>query len=104
MQNDEKSEIPENVKIRFENAKYRIAGKHSAVQICSWTKKALRGKGVCYKQKFYGVDCHRCAQVSPAAAWCQHNCIYCWRPAEWMKRLTLDEEEVDKPQSEGRKP
>lgn len=81
---------------RFLNAQYRIAGKHSAVQICSWTKKAIRGTGVCYKQKFYNVDCHRCAQISPAFAWCQQSCIHCWRPAEWMKKSNFDKTDSPK--------
>lgn len=81
---------------KFINAQYGIAGEHSAVQICSWTKKALRDQGVCYKQKFYGVDCHRCAQMSPAFAWCHESCIHCWRPAEWMTKLSF--EKVDEPE------
>jgi len=82
--------IDEDTIRRYENARYGIAGRHSAVQICSWTRKALRGKGVCYKQKFYGIDCHRCAQMSPAFAWCQECCVHCWRPAEWMKKIKLE--------------
>jgi tRNA wybutosine-synthesizing protein 1 len=77
-------EFSETVKERFGRI-YGLAGKHSGVQICSWTRKALRGKGVCYKQKFYGVDCYCCCQMSPALAWCQENCVFCWRPMEWMK-------------------
>lgn len=73
---------------------YGLAGKHSGVQICSWTRKALRGKGVCYKQKFYGVDCYRCCQMSPALAWCQQNCVFCWRPMEWMESVEMQGEEA----------
>jgi tRNA wybutosine-synthesizing protein 1 len=90
--------IDEDTIRRYENARYGIAGNHSAVQMCDWTRKALRGKGVCYKQKFYGVDCHRCAQMSPAFAWCQESCVHCWRPAEWMKKTKMEENEVDDPQ------
>lgn len=79
------------------NASYSVIGNHSGIQICTWTKKALRGKGVCYKQKFYGVDTHRCAQISPALAWCEENCIFCWRPNEWMKEIKMDASEVDAP-------
>ncbi len=86
------------VKERFESANYGIVGNHSGVEICSWTKKALRNQGVCYKQKFYGIDCHRCAQISPALAWCQQACIYCWRPMEWMKEQIMKKDEVDEPQ------
>lgn len=78
-------------------ANYEIIGNHSAIQICTWTKKALRGKGVCYKQKFYGIDTHRCAQISPAFAWCQENCIFCWRPNEWMEKIKMKRKEVDEP-------
>lgn len=90
--------VDEDTIHRYENARYGISGNHSAVQMCDWTRKALRGKGVCYKQKFYGVDCHRCAQMSPAFAWCQECCVHCWRPAEWMKKISMNESEVDDPQ------
>ncbi|MDD3177957.1 MAG: 4-demethylwyosine synthase TYW1 [Candidatus ainarchaeum sp.] len=68
---------------------YGIFGDHSAVEICEWNKKALRGEGVCYKQKFYNADCHRCAQITPAVIWCHQNCIFCWRPANYMKEHIL---------------
>ncbi|MFH1394351.1 MAG: 4-demethylwyosine synthase TYW1 [Candidatus Micrarchaeota archaeon] len=90
--------IDENVRKRYLSAAYGIAGNHSGVQICGWTKKVLRGGGVCYKQKFYGVECHRCCQMSPALAWCQENCVFCWRPMEWMRKTEMGEEEVDSPE------
>ena len=90
--------IPEFVREKLEHMRYGIVGSHSAVEICAWTKKALRGKGVCYKQKFYGIHCHRCAQMSPAAVWCQQNCVFCWRPMEFMKNIRMRKEEVDPPQ------
>lgn len=93
-----KISFDENVKKRYQSATYGIAGNHSGVQICSWTRKALRGQGVCYKQKFYGVDCHRCCQMSPSLAWCQENCVYCWRPMEWMRKIKMSDEEVDSPE------
>ncbi len=55
----------------------------SSVQICLWTKKAIKQEGVCYKQKFYGVDCKRCLQFTPFI-FCQQNCIHCWRPKELL--------------------
>jgi tRNA wybutosine-synthesizing protein 1 len=93
----EKVEFTDPVKERYGRI-YGLAGRHSGVQICSWTKKALRDKGVCYKQKFYGVDCFRCCQMSPALAWCQENCVFCWRPMEWMKRIDMEKGEVESPQ------
>jgi len=93
----EKVVFSDVVRERYENS-YGIVGNHSGVQICSWNKKVLRGKGACYKQKFYGVDCHRCAQMSPSLAWCQENCIFCWRPMEWMSKIEMKEDEVEDPQ------
>ena len=81
----------------FLKKQYGLVGSHSAVQICGWTKRMLRGKGACYKQKFYGADCASCAQMSPAAAWCSQNCIFCWRPMEWMEFRPMEEGEVDSP-------
>ncbi len=77
-------------------AHYGIA-LHAGVQICTWTKKALRKKGVCYKQRFYGIECHRCAQITPLLAWCDQNCIFCWRPSEWMEFEEIKKEDVEKP-------
>jgi len=102
MDKEEKEEritLADGVRKRYEAANYGIVGNHSGVQICSWTKKALRGKGVCYKQKFYGVDCSRCCQMSPALAWCQQNCAFCWRPMEWMRRIDMKESEADEPEA-----
>jgi tRNA wybutosine-synthesizing protein 1 len=70
---------------------------HSGVQICSWNKKALRGQGVCYKEEFYGVDCHRCMEFSPSIMWCQQNCTFCWRPMENMKPLDMKQHKIDEP-------
>lgn len=78
---------------------YGIVGGHSAVQVCGWTKKCLRGRGACYKNKFYGIDTASCAQMSPSAAWCSHNCIFCWRPMEWMEFGPVDAGSVDSPES-----
>lgn len=76
---------------------YGIVGNHSGVQICLWNRKSLQGHRGCYKVKFYGIDCHRCAQMSPALAWCSEACVFCWRPMEWMKRTSFNEDEVDGP-------
>ncbi|CAJ0825615.1 9024_t:CDS:10 [Entrophospora sp. SA101] len=38
---------------------YKIVGTHSGVKICRWTKAALRGRGFCYKNSFYGIQSWR---------------------------------------------
>ncbi|MGM5482212.1 MAG: 4-demethylwyosine synthase TYW1 [Nanobdellota archaeon] len=60
-----------------------ITGNHGAVKICTWTKKSLKGEGVCYKEKFYGIRCHLCCQISPSVGYCPNKCIFCWRPMEY---------------------
>jgi len=66
----------------LDRKKYRCYGL-SSVQICLWNKKAIKQEGVCYKQKFYGIDCKRCLQFTPFI-FCQQNCIHCWRPKELL--------------------
>jgi tRNA wybutosine-synthesizing protein 1 len=63
----------------LEKQHYRFIGEHSAVKICGWTKKAVTGEGTCYKGKFYGINSHRCIQMSPAINFCDMDCVYCWR-------------------------
>ncbi|HKZ41246.1 MAG TPA: hypothetical protein VJ044_09820, partial [Candidatus Hodarchaeales archaeon] len=87
------------VRAQLEQKAYRIAGNHSAVQICSWTKKSIENSGDvhCYKQRFYGISCHKCAQITPVVAWCTERCTFCWRPMEFYKTVEISSEEVDPP-------
>ena len=94
---DGKITFSKEVEEKFKNSGYGLVGHHSGIEICSWTKKDLRDEGHCYKKKFYGIDTHRCAQITPALAWCQENCVFCWRPMEWMKTIKMNREEVDDP-------
>jgi len=71
--------LTEEQKNRLENARFRIIGNHSAIKTCEWTRKALRGEGFCYKQKFYGIQSHRCLQFTPSLQFCNHKCLFCWR-------------------------
>ena len=73
-----------NEKLLSELKGYQIVGRHSAVKTCLWLKKSLKGEGVCYKQKFYGIRSHRCLQMTPALL-CNQSCVYCWRPLELLK-------------------
>ncbi len=75
--------IPNDIREKLLKMHYGISG-HSAIEICTWTKKHMRNEGACYKRKFYGVDTNRCAEIAPTPIWCEHNCIYCWRPMEFM--------------------
>ncbi|MFH1424733.1 MAG: 4-demethylwyosine synthase TYW1 [archaeon] len=75
---------------------YRVVGNHAAVKICHWTKESLRNKGFCYKQQFYGVDSHRCLQMTPCADVCNQRCVYCWRPMEGSLN-SFPTAEIDEP-------
>jgi tRNA wybutosine-synthesizing protein 1 len=85
----------EKEKQKLERIGYRFVGNHSAIKICEWTREAIRGKNFCYKQKFYGIQSHRCLQLSPAVFSCTHNCLYCWRTLKFKKEL---EGKIDKPE------
>lgn len=63
---------------RYLRAGYRLIGTHSGVQICRWTRAALTGRRLCYK-RWYGIQSHRCVQLTPALQFCNLRCVFCWR-------------------------
>jgi tRNA wybutosine-synthesizing protein 1 len=81
----------------YEKKRYKLAGEHSAVKICSWTRSSLREQGVCYKEKFYNIKSHRCLQMTPAVAWCEHYCLFCWRPTEFTVSNSMKGVKIDEP-------
>jgi tRNA wybutosine-synthesizing protein 1 len=58
---------------------YAIIGKHSGVKLCHWMKQSLLFGRECYKQTFYGINSHRCLQMTPAITHCTQMCLFCWR-------------------------
>ena len=66
---------------KLEYSGYRFVGEHghAAAKICHWTRKSMVNEGVCYKEQFYGVQSHRCLQMSPAVPVCNQKCSFCWR-------------------------
>lgn len=81
----------------LEKKGYRFAGnyKHAAAKVCHWTKKSLLNEGVCYKEKFYGIQSHRCLQMSPSIPFCHQKCSFCWRDISITR--TEWEEDFDEP-------
>lgn len=53
----------------------------AAVKPCLWCKAALSLKGMCYKHQFYGIESHRCVQMTPTLR-CNQRCRFCWRSFE----------------------
>ena len=93
--------IPNKIKKILKKQHYEIVGKHSAVQTCRWTKKSIRNEGICYKEKFYGIESHRCCQMTPCVMWCPNKCLHCWRAVELtigdklLGKLDLPSEIID---------
>jgi len=77
---------------------YRIVGKHqhSATKICRWTKESLRKDRVCFKQKWYGVESHRCLQCTVSLS-CLNRCVYCWRAFHPFFEKEMNAKAIDEP-------
>jgi tRNA wybutosine-synthesizing protein 1 len=90
--------LPDSALAELEKQQYRVVGthKHSAVKVCGWTKNMIRGKGGCYKLKFYGIKSNQCLQMTTAFS-CASRCVFCWRgykspvAKEWMWEIDAPE-------------
>lgn len=81
----------------LEKQGYSVIGGHSVVKTCGWTKNTLKGRGGCYKLKFYGIKSHQCLQMSTSIS-CANRCSFCWRDykSPVSKDWTWDYDEPDK--------
>ncbi|HEY6237616.1 MAG TPA: 4-demethylwyosine synthase TYW1 [Thermoplasmata archaeon] len=70
---------------------YQLTGRHSAVKLCYWTRESLVNGRDCYKGRFYGIESHRCLQMSPAIDSCNLHCRFCWRSQGWENDQTMEE-------------
>jgi tRNA wybutosine-synthesizing protein 1 len=70
---------------------YQLVGRHSAVKLCYWTRHSLTEGRDCYKGRFYGIQSHRCLQMSPAIDSCNLQCRFCWRNQGWENDETMPE-------------
>ena len=86
--------IPQDLQEALQRQHYALFG-HSAVKLCHYTKASIKNEKVCYKQKFYGIESHRCLQMTPATVFCNQQCIFCWRPLAGVK---TDFSRYDKPE------
>jgi tRNA wybutosine-synthesizing protein 1 len=69
---------------------YQIIGRHSAVKLCYWSRESLERGRDCYKGRFYGIESHRCLQMSPAIDSCNLTCRFCWRNQGWENDDTIE--------------
>ena len=85
---------------KLEKSGYRFVGEHghAAAKICHWTRQSILDRGVCYKEKFYGIESHRCLQMSPAVPNCQQECEFCWRDLSYTQ-TTWEDKEYDDPKT-----
>lgn len=58
---------------------YSFTGQESGVKLCHWVGNKLIDGRSCYKEDFYGIQCHRCLQMSPVLDLCNQRCLFCWR-------------------------
>jgi tRNA wybutosine-synthesizing protein 1 len=80
----------------FEKQGYAVVGKHSTVKLCHWLGKSLLFNTPCYKQLFYGIESHRCLQMTPASHYCTQKCLFCWR-FQGFTKTKISERELDIP-------
>ena len=81
-----------NIELRkiLEKQNYAIVGKHSAVKLCHWMRQSLLFKRECYKQTFYGIESHRCLQMTPSVNQCTQMCLFCWRHQGFTEKELKD--------------
>ncbi|TFG97117.1 4-demethylwyosine synthase TYW1 [Candidatus Thorarchaeota archaeon] len=91
--------MPTELKEKLEKQGYHLLGKRGAYKACQWQKKALLHGDACYKQRFYGIESHRCVQMAPVVDKCTQSCDFCWRvtPADvgvsW-DQITVEKDDV----------
>lgn len=91
--------MPTELREKLEKQGYHLLGKRGAYKACQWQKKALLYGDSCYKQKFYGIQSHRCLQMAPVVDKCTQSCDFCWRvtPADvgvsW-NQITVEKDDV----------
>jgi tRNA wybutosine-synthesizing protein 1 len=96
--------VPEKLRRVYRKQGYHLVGSHSAVKTCHWVRRSLNTGGWehCYKQKFYGIPCHRCLQMTPSLGRCNQSCLFCWRATpentgvQW-EQTRFQEEEAEDP-------
>lgn len=96
-----KNMLTKAMELNLKKQHYAIIGSHSAVKICTWTKKSIKDEDFCYKQKFYGIRSHLCCQMTSSIS-CPNLCEFCWRDhstpytTKWLWKYDKPEEIIKK--------
>lgn len=81
--------ITAEVQLKLKRQQYGVVGNHTRVKVCHWTKSDLKGKGGCYKSKFYGINSSQCLQMTPTFS-CNNACVFCWRDLRYHTEPTME--------------
>ncbi|MFX0044693.1 MAG: 4-demethylwyosine synthase TYW1 [Candidatus Hermodarchaeota archaeon] len=71
--------MPAELRAKLKRQGYHLLGQRGAFKACQWQRKSLLYGDVCYKERFYGIESHRCLQMTPVVDKCTQNCDFCWR-------------------------
>ncbi|MFW9943505.1 MAG: 4-demethylwyosine synthase TYW1 [Candidatus Sifarchaeia archaeon] len=71
--------MPAELREKLKRQGYHLLGQRGAFKACQWQKKSLLSGDACYKERFYGIESHRCLQMTPVVDKCTQNCDFCWR-------------------------
>ena len=88
--------MPTELREKLEKQGYHLLGKRGAYKACQWQKKALLHGDTCYKQRFYGIESHRCLQMAPVVDKCTQSCDFCWRVTPTDVGASWDQVTVEK--------
>jgi tRNA wybutosine-synthesizing protein 1 len=83
--------MDDNLRKLLERQHYKIVGNHSGVKVCHWMRQKLFHGRACYKETFYGIESHRCLQMTPSLDSCTQNCLFCWRVQGFSQDVSNNE-------------
>lgn len=83
----------ESMKRILDKQQYGVVGNHSAVKLCHWMRQSLLYGRECYKQSFYGIQSHRCLQMTPAVNYCTQMCLFCWRHQNFTEKNIREQDD-----------
>ncbi|MHA1484054.1 MAG: 4-demethylwyosine synthase TYW1, partial [Candidatus Thorarchaeota archaeon] len=88
--------MPNELRKKLKQQGYHLLGQRGAYKACQWQKKSLLHGNSCYKERFYGIESHRCLQMTPVVDKCTQNCEFCWRVTPFDLGIGWDQVHVSK--------